>query len=110
MQASPRMLKILWVTHPNSLLTLTTTPLPQDKIPRSMLKLKGSILEEEVDDSPWEESSVEGGEVINEELEDSNNDEEAKGVPQEGANDSVLLDPEGNTLRGHLMLNWKISC
>ncbi len=74
-----------------------------------MLKLKGSIIEEEVEDSPWEESSVEGGEDIDEELEDSNDDEEAKGVPQEDCDDLVLSDPEGNTLMGCLMLNWKIS-
>ncbi len=39
-------------------------PSPQEKIPQSLSKLKGITIEEEVDDSPWEESSVKGGEGI----------------------------------------------
>ncbi len=66
-------------------------------------------MEEEVEDSPWEESSVKGGKGIDEGLEDSNDDDEAKGGPQEHGDDLVLLDPEGNTLTGRLILNWKIS-
>ncbi len=39
-----------------------TSP-PKEKVPGSMLKMKGSTTEEEVDDSSWEEFSV-GGERI----------------------------------------------
>ncbi len=46
-----------------------------------MLKMKDSKTEDEVEYSPWKESSVEGGEGIDEELEDSNDNEEAKGAP-----------------------------
>ncbi len=66
-------------------------------------------MEEEVKDSSWEESSVEGGECIDKELEDSNDDEEAEGVQQEDGDDLVLSDYEGN-ITDHLMLNWKTSC
>lgn len=66
-------------------------------------------MKEEVEDAPWEDSSLEGGNDSDEEFEDSNEDEEAEGIPQEYGDDLVLLDTEGNTLKGHLMLNWKIS-
>ncbi len=42
-----------------------------------------------MEDSPWEESSVEGGEDIDEELEDSDDNFKPKGVPQEDDNDLV---------------------
>ncbi len=66
-------------------------------------------MEEEVKDPSWEESSVERGEGIGKELEDSNDDDKAEDVQQEDGDDLVLSDPEGN-ITGHLMLNWKISC
>ncbi len=74
-----------------------------------MLKMKGSITEEEVEYSQSGESPVEGGEGIHEELEDSNHNDEAKGVPQEDGSDLVLIGPEGNSLTDCLMLNWKIT-
>ncbi len=75
-----------------------------------MLKMKGSTTEEEVEDSQLEESSAEGGEDIDEELVDSNEDEEAEGVLQKDSNDLVLSDPEGIALTGCLILFWQVSC
>ncbi len=46
-----------------------------------MLKMKGSTMEEEVEASPREESYVEGGEGIDEELDEGHDDEKANGVP-----------------------------
>ena len=77
---------------------------PSDKKPWSLVKKKSSVMDEEVEDLSSVESSV-GGEESDEEYEDCNEDE-AEDVPIEDGNDLVLSDPEGNTLAGHLMLNW----
>ncbi len=37
---------------------------PQDEVLCSTLKMKGSTMEEKVDYSPWEESSVEGERIL----------------------------------------------
>ncbi len=48
-----------------------------------------------------------GGEDIDEELEDSNDNDMAKDDQQEDGDDLVLFYTEGNTLTGCLILNWK---
>ncbi len=81
---------------------------PSDKKPRSLVKKKSSVMDEEVEDLSSVESFV-GGEERDEEYEDCNEDD-AEDVPIEDGNDLVLSDPEGNTLAGHLMLNWNKRC
>ncbi len=78
---------------------------PSERVRCSKLMMKGSMEDVEVEESPQEESSVEGGEDCDEEFKGSDEDEEVADVPQEDDNDLVMLDPKEITLIGCLLGN-----
>ncbi len=75
------MSRISWETHQNILSTLKKNSPPSEKVSHNKLVMNGNMEEVEVEESPQEESSVEGKEDSDDGIEGGDEDEEVNNVP-----------------------------